>query len=340
MAEATNRAGLTKKDYMGPPSTLCKGCGHDSITAGIVQACYEMNINPHEIVKTSGIGCSSKSPTYFLSLSHGFNGVHGRAPSYSTGIKLANQTLKILLVSGDGDSVNIGIGKYIHTLRRNADLLYIIENNGTYGLTKGQFSATADQGSPNHYGEINPFQPIDLPQMAVELGASFVARSFSGDRKQMITLIKAGLSHKGCAVLDIFSPCVTFMNHDTSPKSYAYVKEHDIPLQELGFVPSFEEITVDYKEGEAKEVTLHDGSRLILKKLAEDYDPTDRSAALAMLEKGIREKNVMTGLIYYKKDAPTLGDTLKLSETPLRDLNERDLRPSREDFQKFLTELK
>jgi len=340
MAEATNRAGLTKKDYMGPPSTLCKGCGHDSITAGIVQACYEMNINPHEIVKTSGIGCSSKSPTYFLSLSHGFNGVHGRAPSYSTGIKLANQTLKILLVSGDGDSVNIGIGQYIHTLRRNADMLYIIENNGTYGLTKGQFSATADQGSPNHYGEINPFQPIDLPQMAVELGASFVARSFSGDRKQMITLIKAGLSHKGCAVLDIFSPCVTFMNHDTSPKSYAYVKEHDIPLQELGFVPSFEEITVDYKEGEAKEVTLHDGSRLILKKLAEDYDPTDRSAALAMLEKGIREKNVMTGLIYYKKDAPTLGDTLKLPETPLRDFNERDLRPSCEDFQEFLTELK
>lgn len=341
MAEATtNRIGLTKQDYMGLPSTLCKGCGHDSITTGIIQACYEMAVKPSEVIRMSGIGCSSKSPAYFLNRSHGFNSVHGRAPSVSTGAKLANQKLRVLLVSGDGDSANIGIGQFIHAVRRNTDMLYIIENNGTYGLTKGQFSATADVGVPSHYGEVNPFHPIDLAEMAVELGASFVARSFSGDRKQLVPLIKAGLSHKGCAVIDVISPCVTFMDHETSTKSYAYVKEHDIPLQEIGFVPFFEEITVDYAPGEAKEVTLHDGSHLFLKKLAENYDPTDRKNALLTLEKGLREKNVITGLIYYKKDAPTLMDALKLHETPLKDLKEKDLRPSREAFIEFIADLK
>src|SRR3989338_4262349 len=295
----TNRVGLTKKDYSGYATTLCSGCGHNSITAGIIESCYDMGIRPHEIVKTSGIGCSSKSPTYFLNRSHGFNGFHGRAPSVTAGIKLADQRLKMLLVSGDGDSSNIGIGQFIHAIRRNTDMLYIIENNGTYGLTKGQFSATSDQNSPDHYGEVNPYTPIDLAQLAVEMGASFVGRSFSGDKKQMVALIKAGLAHKGCAVLDILSPCVTFMNHETSPKSFSYIKDHDIPLQELGFVPFFEEIKVDYAPGEAKEVTLHDGSHLILKKLQEDYDPTSRSAALAVIEKGLLEKNVVTGLIYY-----------------------------------------
>lgn len=339
-AVKTNRIGLTKKDYAGHKTTLCAGCGHNSITAAIIASCYELGIAPHELVKMSGIGCSSKSPAYFMNRSHGFNTIHGRSPSVSAGAKLANQDLKVLLVSGDGDSANIGIGQYIHALRRNTDMLYIIENNGTYGLTKGQFSATADFGAPDHYGEINPYQAIDLPQMAIELGATFVARSFSGDKKQLGALIKAGLSHRGCAVLDIISPCVTFNDHETSPKSFSYMKDHDIPLQELGFVPSFEEISIDYKPGEAKEIKLHDGSKLILKKLAEDYDPTNRMAALQALEKGMREKNVVTGLIYYRENAKTLGDTLNLTKTPLVTLGEADLRPSKSDFQAYIDTLK
>ena len=335
-----NRLGLAKQEYTGLPSTLCRGCGHDSVTERIIQCCYELGIPPHMLVKTSGIGCSSKSPTYFLNRSHGFNGVHGRAPSVSTGIKLANRTLKILLVSGDGDTANIGIGQFMHAVRRNTDMLYIIENNGTYGLTKGQFSATADYGAPDHYGEINPFQPIDLARLAIELGATFVARSFSGDKKQLGTLIKAGLSHQGCAVLDVISPCVTFMNHETNPKSYSYMKEHDIPLHELGYVPSFDEITVEYQSGETKEVVLHDGSHLFLKKLTEDYDPTDPSVAIHMIERGMKEKNVMTGLLYYKKDAPILEDFLQLVDQPLRDLKEESLRPTRAAFEEFISHLK
>ena len=341
MAEVqVNKIGLSKQDYTGLPSTLCKGCGHDSITAGIIQACYEMSQDPYQLIKMSGIGCSSKSPAYFLNRSHGFNSVHGRAPSVSTGAKLADHRSKILLVSGDGDSANIGLGQYIHSIRRNTDMLYIVENNGTYGLTKGQFSATADMGTPDHYGETNLFHPIDLAQLAVEMGASFVARSFSGDRKQLIPLIKAGLSHRGCAVIDVISPCVTFMDHETSTKSYAYVKEHDIPLQEVGYVPYYEEISVDYPPGEVKEITLHNGSHMYLKKLAEDYDPTNRANALITVEKGMREKNIITGLIYYQKDAMTLEDTLKLTETPLRDLTEKELRPQRDAFEAFVHDLK
>src|SRR3989338_4589889 len=223
-------------------------------------------------------------------------------PSIATGTELANHTLKLIGVSGDGDSTNIGIGQFVHAIRRNTNLVYIIENNGTYGLTKGQFSATADYQAVDHYGDTNEYQPIDIVELAIELGATFVARSFSGDKQQLTTLIKAAIGHKGCAILDVISPCVTFNNHDTSTKSYAYVKEHDIPLQELGFVPSFEEITVDYKPVEAHEVQLHDGSRLILKKIKEDYDPTNRMAVLMALEKSFKEKNILTGLVYYRKD--------------------------------------
>ncbi len=340
MAEVTNRINLTKQDYGGLPSTLCKGCGHDSITTSIIASYYELGIPPHEVAKMSGIGCSSKTPAYFLNRAHGFNAVHGRMPSVATGAKLANQKIRVIGVSGDGDSANIGISQLVHSLRRNTDLVYIIENNGTYGLTKGQFSATASFHVPDHYGELNEFQPMDLCQMGIELGATFVARSFSGDRQQMSTLIKAAICHRGYALLDVISPCVTFNDHEGSDKSYAYMKTHDLPLQELGFVPSFEEITVEYKPGESKEVTLHDGSRLVLKKLHEDYDPTDKIRALSAIEKSIHENQVVTGLIYYKKDTPTLNDTLKMTDIPLKDLTEKDLRPSRTAFDEYIHQLK
>ena len=340
MSELTNRIGLTKKDYTGFPSTMCKGCGHDSVTSCIIAACYELGLDPSKVTKLSGIGCSSKTPTYFLNRSFGFNAVHGRMPSIATGTELANHTLKLIGVSGDGDSTNIGIGQFVHAIRRNTNLVYIIENNGTYGLTKGQFSATADYQAVDHYGDTNEYQPIDIVELAIELGATFVARSFSGDKQQLTTLIKAAIGHKGCAVLDVISPCVTFNNHDTSTKSYAYVKEHDIPLQELGFVPSFEEIAVDYKPGEAKEVALHDGSRLILKKLKEDYDPTDRMAALVALEKSFKEKSILTGLVYYRKDVKPLHELMNLPDRPFHEFTETELRPTREQFEELIKELK
>ena len=336
----TNRAGLTRKDYGGHPSTLCSGCGHNSITNGIIAACYDLGLHPHQVVKLSGIGCSSKTPTYLMNRSHGFNTVHGRMPSIATGVELANHTLTNLGVSGDGDSASIGIGQFVHAIRRNTKLVYIIENNGTYGLTKGQFSATADHEALDHYKNVNKYQALDLCETAIICGASFVARSFSGDRKQMGELIKAAIAHGGCAIIDIISPCVTFNDHPESTKSYAYMKEHDFPLQELGFVPSFEEIQVDYNPGEARNVKLHDGSHLILKKLKEDYDPTSRLNALKTIDAAKQENHVLTGLVYYNQDIPSHAKLLSLPDKPLKDFTEKELRPTKEEFEAILKDLK
>ncbi|MBI4041076.1 MAG: 2-oxoacid:ferredoxin oxidoreductase subunit beta [Deltaproteobacteria bacterium] len=328
----TNRIGLTKKEYQGLTTTLCSGCGHNSITSGIISACYDLGIHPHQLAKLSGIGCSSKTPAYFMNRSHGFNAVHGRMPSIATGVEVANRTLINLGISGDGDSASIGMGQFIHAIRRNTNLVYIIENNGTYGLTKGQFSATADYEALDHYKNINKYQALDLVELAIICGATFAARSFSGDRKQMEALIKAAIAHNGCAILDIISPCVTFNDHKESTKGYEYMKEHDVPLEELGFVPSFEEIKVDYQPGEVKDIELHDGSHLLLKKLKEEYDPTDRKKALETISKAKDEHQVLTGLVFFKKNMPSHHELLKLPETPLKDLTDKELKPSHEDF--------
>lgn len=322
-----NRIGLGKADYSGRPSTLCKGCGHDSITACIIEAYYQMGVPPHEVMKFSGIGCSSKTPTYFVDRGHGFNSVHGRMPAVATGANIANKKNTVIGISGDGDSMSIGMGQFCHAVRRNIDMVYIIENNGTYGLTKGQFSATADKGSKAKKGWTNPYPTIDPCAVAIELGATFVARSFSGDRKQVIALIKAAYAHKGIAVLDIVSPCVTFNNHEGSTKSYTFVKDHDVPLHELGFVPSFEEIQTDIKEGETKTIELHDGSKLNIKKLNKDYDPTDKMGAMKLIHSARESGELATGLLYVVTDHPDHNDLLNLSDTPLCQLTEKDLNP-------------
>ena len=269
----TNRIGLENIAYKGSKTTLCAGCGHNSISERIIDAFYEMGVEPSRVVKLSGIGCSSKSPAYFLGTSHGFNAVHGRMPSVGTGAMLANGKLIAIGISGDGDTGAIGIGQFVHLMRRNLPIIYIIEDNGCYGLTKGQFSPTADLGSKLKTGVVNDLPPIDTCALAVELGATFVARSFSGDKKQLLSLLKAALAHRGTVMLDVISPCVTFNDHEGSTKSYAYVKDHDDPLEEVSFVPFFEDISVDYAPGSTQEVTMHDGSKLFLKKLEEDYDP-------------------------------------------------------------------
>src|SRR6187455_3213273 len=279
----TNRIGLELATYRGSKTTLCAGCGHNAISERIIDAFYEMGIDPKQVVKLSGIGCSSKSPAYFLGSSHGFNAVHGRMPSVGTGALLANQKLIAIGVSGDGDTGAIGIGQFVHLMRRNLPIVYIIEDNGCYGLTKGQLSPTADLGSKLKNGVVNDLPPIDTCALAIELGATFVARSFSGDKKQLLALLKAALAHRGTAMLDVISPCVTFNDHEGSTKSYSYVKDHDEPVTEVNYVPHFEDITVDYEEGTTREVSLHDGSRLFLKKLDRDYDPTDKIGALKRL---------------------------------------------------------
>jgi 2-oxoglutarate ferredoxin oxidoreductase subunit beta len=322
-----NLFGLSKADYRGNPSTLCQGCGHNSISSQIIAACYEMNIIPENVLKFSGIGCSSKSPTYFLNRSFGFNGLHGRMPSLATGALFADYTLHGIAVSGDGDSVSIGIGQFKHILRRNVNMVYIIENNGVYGLTKGQFSATAEKGLQLKSQGTNPYMPIDIAWEALVGNATFVARSFAGDPKQVKELIKAALAHNGIAVLDIISPCVTFNNQDTALHSYAWGKEHEVALHELSFVPPAEDILVDYDPGEAKEVTLHDGSRIILKKLAYDYDPHNRSAAMNILEDANDKQELITGLIYISPTKPNLIDMHELSPTPLNRLQEHRIRP-------------
>lgn len=329
-----NLVGLTKADYKGSASTLCQGCGHNSIASQITAACYELNIVPENVIKFSGIGCSSKSPTYFLNRSFGFNGLHGRMPSLATGAMFADYTLKGIAVSGDGDTASIGMGQFKHVLRRNLPLVYIIENNGVYGLTKGQFSATAEMGLSLKKQGTNPYMPVDIAWEALVSNATFVARSFAGDPRQVKELIKAAFSHRGIAVLDIISPCVTFNNHDQAMHSYSWGKEHEVALHELAYVPPAEEITVDYEEGEAKEVTMHDGSTVILKKLEREYDPTNRSEAMRVLEEANTKQWLITGLIYINEELPSLIDIYNLIDKPLNRLDESRLRPGKETIEK------
>ncbi|MCX7601346.1 MAG: 2-oxoacid:ferredoxin oxidoreductase subunit beta [Meiothermus sp.] len=331
-----NTVGLSKKDYDGAPSTLCKGCGHNSISSQIVQVGYELNLRPHELIKLSGIGCSSKSPAYFLGMSHGFNALHGRMPSVATGALLANHTLKAIGVSGDGDTGSIGMGQFKHLMRRNVRMVYIVENNGVYGLTKGQFSATAEEGLELKYAGHNEFPPIDLCMEAIVAGCGFVARSFAGDAKQVRELLKAALSFRGTALLDIISPCVTFNNEDDSPKSYGYGTKHEKPLHELGFIPYAEEIQIAPMEpGELRTVRLHDGSLISLRNLDSDYDPTHKLGALERLHRAQETGEFITGLIYYNPDRPSLAEVEEL-HTPLAQLPPEQLRPGRESLEQFL----
>lgn len=335
-----NLIGLEQADYRGQPSTLCQGCGHNSIANQIISVAYELSIKPHEIIKLSGIGCSSKSPAYFLGLSHGFNSLHGRMPSIGTGALMANKHLRAIGVSGDGDTASIGMGQFKHLIRRNVRMVYIVENNGVYGLTKGQFSATADEGLELKYAGKNLFPEIDICMEAVVSGATFVARSFSGDAKQVRELLKIALSHRGTAVLDIISPCVAFNNDDRSPKSYGYGRAHEHPLQELGYVPAEEEIVIDdYEPGEMQLVELHDGSHIRLRKLEKEYDYTDKLAALSRLQAAQDAEEFITGLIYYNPDRPSLAEISNLVDTPLAHLQEDVIRPSRSALAAFMDSL-
>ena len=324
---ACNAIGFTRRDYEGKVSTLCAGCGHDSISAAIIQACWELDIEPHRVAKLSGIGCSSKTPDYFLGQSHGFNTVHGRMPSVLTGANLANRSLIYLGVSGDGDSASIGLGQFAHAIRRGVAMTYIVENNGVYGLTKGQFSATADPGSVSKKGVTNTDSPLDLVGLALLLGASFVARGFSGDKQQLVPLIKAALAHRGAAVLDVISPCVAFNNHPGSTKSYDYVREHNEAVNRLDLMPPRAEIAVEYADGETVEVTQHDGSTLRLHKLHADYDPHDRVGAMNYLHAHQARGEVVTGLLYVDPEARDLHAHLETVDAPLNTLGEAELCP-------------
>ena len=328
---ALNMVGLSRSDYRGAPSTLCQGCGHNSIANQIISACYELNLLPENVVKFSGIGCSSKSPTYFLNRSFGFNGLHGRMPSLALGAMFADTSLKGIGISGDGDTASIGIGQFKHMVRRNLPFVYIVENNGVYGLTKGQFSATSEKDLYLKRQGVNPYSPIDICMEALASNATFVARSFAGDPKQVKELIKAAFSNDGIAILDIISPCVTFNNQENSLHSYTWGKEHEIPLHELSYIAPREEITIeDFEEGTTMEVFLHDGSQIILKKLDKDYDPTDRWQAFRILEASQKNNWLVTGLIYVNPDQPSMFDAYDLPDTPLNRLGEDRLRPSRE----------
>ena len=324
---AKNQVGYTRRDYEGKISTLCAGCGHDSISAAIVQACWELDIEPHRVAKLSGIGCSSKTPDYFLGNSHGFNSVHGRMPSVVTGANLANRELLYMGVSGDGDSASIGLGQFAHCMRRGVNMVYIVENNGVYGLTKGQFSATADRGSKSKRGVANTDEPLDMIGMALLLGATYVARSFSGDKKQLVPLIKAAIEHNGAAFIDVISPCVAFNNHPGSTKSYDYVRQHNEAVNRLDFIEGKEEITADYAPGEVIDVAQHDGSVLRLRKLAPDYDPTDRIKVGHYLQERAAAGEVVTGLLYVNPASVDLHAHLNTVETPLNKLDVRELCP-------------
>ncbi|MDW8189994.1 MAG: 2-oxoacid:ferredoxin oxidoreductase subunit beta [Pseudobdellovibrionaceae bacterium] len=336
----TNRLGLTKKDYQGSPSTLCTGCGHDQITNHIINALYQLHVHPYQVVKTSGIGCSSKTPAYFLSRSFGINFIHGRMAPLATGSVLVNPSLIHIGISGDGDTASIGLGGFIHLVRRNVPMVYIVANNGVYGLTKGQFSATSDIGSQLKTGEINPFETVDICALALEVGGTFVARSFSGDLKQMVTLLKAALKHKGTAVIDVISPCVTFNNHDGSTKSFSYMKEHDIRLHELGFIPADEPVVVDYPEGATEHIVFADGSRLVLEKIDSlNHDVHDRLGAIKLIHEGRKKGHVITGLFYIDETRPDLVEVMGLRDgMNLRDLTEAHLRGADEDFEKVLSQ--
>lgn len=322
-----NALGLTLRDYEGGMSTLCAGCGHDSITAALVQAFFELAIPPHRATKLSGIGCSSKTPAYFLNAAHGVNAVHGRMPALATGANAVNRELYYVGVSGDGDSLSIGLGQFAHALRRNLNVLYIIENNGVYGLTKGQFSASADVGSKAKKGEANLHAPIDPVLAALALGATFVGRSFSGDKVQLVPLIKAGLKHQGFALLDVISPCVTFNDHEGSTKSYAYTREHFHEAVETDFISPATEIKVDYKEGESVAVALHDGSRILLRKLDQDYDPEDRGEAISYIQRHQQRGEIVTGLLYLDEQAKDLHGILNTASEPLVQLPYEQLCP-------------
>jgi 2-oxoglutarate ferredoxin oxidoreductase subunit beta len=324
---AKNQAGYTRRDYEGKISTLCAGCGHDSISAAIIQACWELDIEPHRVAKLSGIGCSSKTPDYFLGNSHGFNSVHGRMPSVLTGANLANRSLLYMGVSGDGDSASIGLGQFAHSIRRGVNMVYIVENNGVYGLTKGQFSATADKGSKSKRGIANSDEPLDMIGLALLLGATLVARSFSGDKKQLVPLIKAAIQHRGAAFIDVISPCVAFNNHAGSTKSYEYVREHNEAVNLLDFIERRAEITADYAAGTVIDVPQHDGSVVRLRKLAEDYDPTNRIRVMNYLQERAAAGEVVTGLLYVDPESVDLHEHLNTVETPLNQLSERELCP-------------
>ena len=328
-----NEVGLTRRDYEGSVSTLCAGCGHDSVSAAIVQACAELSLPPHRFAKASGIGCSSKTPSYFLNKSHGFNSVHGRMPSVMTGANLANRELYCIGVSGDGDSASIGMGQFAHIMRRRIDMLYIVDNNGTYGLTKGQFSATNDVGSTSKKGVPNLYEPLDLVSMALQIGASFVARSFSGDKQQLVPLIKAGLRHRGMAFIDVISPCVAFNNHNGSTKSYEHTRSHTQNVVDADFIGVNEEITVDYRPGTAEDVSMPGGETLRLYKLDTDYDVHDRVGALSYVQRRKEEGEVVTGLLYVDPDASDCHEIMDTVQRPLNELNEADLCPGNEALQ-------
>src|SRR5579862_8071350 len=336
----TNRIGLTVLDYRGGKTTLCAGCGHNAISERIIDAFYEMGIAPERVIKLSGIGCSSKSPAYFMGRSHSFNAVHGRMPSVATGAILANHKLIAIGVSGDGDTASIGVGQFIHLMRRNLPIIYIIEDNGVYGLTKGQFSATADLGSKLKSGVINDLPPIDTCAMAITLGATFVGRSFSGDKKQLHAMIKAAIAQKGTSMLDVVSPCVTFNDHEGSTKSYKYMKDHEEPIQDVSFVPAFEEINVEYDAGTTVEVTMHDGSRLRLSKLEEDYDATNRIAAISRLHEAHEKGEVLTGVFYVNPKAPSFIEMLNMTSEPLATLPPSITRPGREVLEQAMEALR
>ena len=316
----TNGLGYTRRDYEGAISTLCAGCGHDSISAAIIQAFFDLDVAPHRVAKLSGIGCSSKTPTYFLGHSHGFNSVHGRMPSVLTGANLANRDLIYLGVSGDGDSASIGLGQFAHVLRRGVNMLYIVENNGVYGLTKGQFSATADKGSKAKRGAVNRDEPIDLVMLAIQLGATFVARSFSGDKEQLVPLVRAAVLHKGAAFIDVVSPCVAFNNHPGSTKSYDYVREHNDAVNRLDFMPARTEITTAYAPGSVQSLTLHDGGTIRLRKVHDDYDPTDKGSAMAYLQHRSSAGEIVTGLLYLHPEPTDLHDAQETVAAPLNSL--------------------
>ena len=335
-----NRIGLEVLNYKGGKTTLCAGCGHNSISERLVECFYEMGVDPLSVAKFSGIGCSSKSPAYFLGLSHGFNGVHGRMAPVATGALLANRNLLGLGVTGDGDTASIGIGHFMHLLRRNMPMIYIIENNGVYGLTKGQFSATADLGSTLKTGTANELPPFDCCALALKWGATFVARSFSGDKKQLQAILKTAISHRGLSVIDVVSPCVTFNDHLGSTKSYAYMKEHDLVLNELDYVPAYADIAVEIPEGETMDVRLHDGSHLRIRKLGREFDPTNRLAALAAIEDAEAKGEVLTGVLYVNTGKPTFLDLLNLPSEPIATLPESRVRPSRAVLEEVMEELR
>jgi 2-oxoglutarate ferredoxin oxidoreductase subunit beta len=340
VAGKTNRIGLELVEYKGSKTTLCAGCGHNAISERIIDACYEMGVDASQVIKLSGIGCSSKSPAYFLSKSHGFNAVHGRMPSVATGAMLANKRLIAIGISGDGDTGAIGMGQFVHLMRRNLPIIYIIEDNGCYGLTKGQFSPTADLGSKLKTGVVNDLPPIDMCALAIELGASFVARSFSGDKKQLLALLKAALAHRGTVMLDVLSPCVTFNDHEGSTKSYAYVKDHDEPVHEVSFVPFFEDIAVEQEPGTSREVTLHDGSKIVLKTVGQEYDPTDKISAMKHLMETSRRGEYSTGLLYVEPDKDDFCSLLGMVDEPLAFLPLEKTRPGKEALDEIMESLR